>query len=69
MMSNIKLVIYIFLFSHLVFSQNKDPLLSEDFEKQSIWVDSIYSAMTLDEKIGQLFSFKPIVLNPIILNK
>ena len=55
MMNNIKLVIYIFLFSHLVFTQNKDPLLSEDIEKQSVWVDSIYNTMTLDEKIGQLF--------------
>ena len=54
-MNNIKLVIYIFLFSHFVFSQNKDPLLSEDIEKQSVWVDSIYNTMTLDEKIGQLF--------------
>ena len=54
-MRNIKLIIYIFLFSHLVFSQTKDPLMSEDFEKQSIWVDSIYNSMTLDEKIGQLF--------------
>lgn len=54
-MNNIKLVIYIFLFSHLVFTQNKDPLLSEDIEKQSVWVDSIYNTMTLDEKIGQLF--------------
>ena len=55
MMRNIKLIIYIFLFSHLVFSQTKDPLMSEDFEKQSVWVDSIYNSMTLDEKIGQLF--------------
>ena len=55
MMNNIKLLIYIFLFSHLVCSQTKDPLLSKDFEKQSVWVDSIYNAMTLDEKIGQLF--------------
>ena len=54
-MRNIKLIIYIFLFSHLVFSQTKDPLMSEDFEKQSVWVDSIYNSMTLDEKIGQLF--------------
>ena len=68
-MRNIKLIIYIFLFSHLVFSQTKDPLMSEDFEKQSVWVDSIYNSMTLDEKIGQLFSFKLIALNLIILKK
>ena len=69
-MRNIKLIIYIFLFSHLVFSQTKDPLMSEDFEKQSVWVDSIYNSMTLDEKIGQLFFlFKLIALNQIILKK
>jgi len=55
MMSNIKLVICIYLFSHLAAAQSKDPLLSKDFEKQSVWVDSIFNAMTLDEKIGQLF--------------
>ena len=55
MMNNIKLAISIFLFSHLVVAQTKDPLLSKDFEKQFFWVDSIYNSMTLDEKIGQLF--------------
>ena len=54
-MNNIKLVISVFLFSHLVVAQTKDPLLSKDFEKQLFWVDSIYNTMTLDEKIGQLF--------------
>ena len=54
-MNNIKLAISIFLFSYLVVAQTKDPLLSKDFEKQFFWVDSIYNAMTLDEKIGQLF--------------
>ena len=55
MMNNIKLAISIFLFSHLLVAQTNDPLLSKDFEKQLFWVDSIYNAMTLDEKIGQLF--------------
>ncbi|WP_224490186.1 glycoside hydrolase family 3 N-terminal domain-containing protein [Robertkochia flava] len=32
-----------------------DPLLAENPEKQSQWVDSVYNAMTLDERIGQLF--------------
>ena len=54
-MNNIILAISFFLFSHLVVAQTKDPLLSQDFEKQLFWVDSIYNAMTLDEKIGQLF--------------
>ena len=36
-------------------SQTIDPLRTKDFEAQEIWVDSILTSMTLDEKIGQLF--------------
>ena len=36
-------------------SQTLDPLKAKDFEAQEIWVDSILSNMTIDEKIGQLF--------------
>jgi beta-glucosidase-like glycosyl hydrolase len=36
-------------------SQSIDPLLTKDVEAQEIWVDSILNAMTIDEKIGQLF--------------
>ncbi|PQJ79054.1 glycoside hydrolase family 3 N-terminal domain-containing protein [Polaribacter porphyrae] len=36
-------------------SQTVDPLRTEDFEKQEIWVDSILTNMSVDEKIGQLF--------------
>ena len=36
-------------------SQTIDPLISEDFINQNKWVDSIYSSLSLDEKIGQLF--------------
>ncbi|WP_405565589.1 glycoside hydrolase family 3 N-terminal domain-containing protein [Polaribacter sp. Asnod6-C07] len=36
-------------------AQTIDPLRTKDFEAQDIWVDSIMSKMTIDEKIGQLF--------------
>ena len=36
-------------------SQTIDPLISEDLINQNKWVDSIYSSLSLDEKIGQLF--------------
>ncbi|MCF6212664.1 MAG: serine hydrolase [Flavobacteriaceae bacterium] len=32
-----------------------DPLITSDKEKQQQWVDSVYTSMTLNEKIGQLF--------------
>ena len=32
-----------------------NPLLASDVAAQEQWVDSIYSTMSLDEKIGQLF--------------
>jgi len=35
--------------------QNVDPLIAEDFLEQEKWVDSVYSNLTLEEKIGQLF--------------
>jgi len=31
------------------------PLLSEDPINQKRWVDSLYNAMSIDEKIGQLY--------------
>ncbi|WP_010134802.1 glycoside hydrolase family 3 N-terminal domain-containing protein [Ochrovirga pacifica] len=41
-------------FSQQFFSIN-NPLIAKDRFAQKIWVDSIMDAMTLDEKIGQLF--------------
>lgn len=38
-----------------VYAQTPDPLLSKDAEQQAVWVDSVYSALSLKEKIGQLF--------------
>lgn len=51
---------YFLLLSLLISEVNAqksfDPLLVTDEElEQSIWVDSIYSSMTLKEKVGQLF--------------
>lgn len=51
------------LFSLIIFSisvvvchgQTEDPLTRLDSYGQETWVDSIFKAMTLDEKIGQLF--------------
>ncbi|PIQ17758.1 MAG: beta-N-acetylglucosaminidase [Flavobacteriaceae bacterium CG_4_8_14_3_um_filter_34_10] len=43
-------------FGGTVFGQQLHPLHKiNDFENQQKWVDSIYSGMTLKEKVGQLF--------------
>ncbi len=44
-----------FLFPEEIFSQVTDPLRTPDFQKQQVWVDSIYNSLTLQEKVGQLF--------------
>ena len=52
------IVIIIFFLSFGLLSSQEEtpnPLLSEDIEAQQKWVDSIYDAMTLKERIGQLF--------------
>ncbi len=50
---------YLFLlflfFTQSGFSQNSNPLIADNFEKQKVWVDSIYDNMSLQEKVGQLF--------------
>ncbi|MDT0686490.1 glycoside hydrolase family 3 N-terminal domain-containing protein [Autumnicola psychrophila] len=46
--------LFFFLATNL-FSQQRNPLISEDFPAQKEWVDSIYNSMSLEEKIGQLF--------------
>lgn len=50
------------LTSGFVFAQSLEagdeeiyPLLAEDEEAQTEWVDSLYSRMSLEEKVGQLF--------------
>jgi len=55
-MRHIYILSFIFTSAFFCFSQNTiNPLLSEDAESQQKWVDSIYKAMTLSEKIGQLY--------------
>jgi beta-glucosidase-like glycosyl hydrolase/CubicO group peptidase (beta-lactamase class C family) len=38
-----------------LFSQTINPLLSKDIKAQEVWVNTLYSNMTLEEKVGQLF--------------
>ena len=49
-----------FIFSVLIgtiaFAQQPDPLISVNPQFQQKWVDSIYQSMSLDQKIGQLFT-------------
>ena len=42
------------IFSSILFSQN--PLLTNDVENQKKWVDSTYNSLSIDQKIGQLFT-------------
>lgn len=45
----------LFILSGLQGQDTSDPLISKDAEEQTKWVDSLYNAMTLKEKIGQLY--------------
>jgi len=47
--------ILVFLFANFSFGQAQNPLLSYGTEVQQKWVDSVYNAMSLEERIGQLF--------------
>ncbi len=50
-----RIILLALIISNLGFSQNKHPLVTSDKASQKSWVDATYEAMTLDEKIGQLF--------------
>lgn len=52
-MRSIFLVFYLFTLT-VSFSQN--PLETIDSDDQKFWVDSIYNSLTLEQKIGQLFT-------------
>jgi len=55
-MRQIYIILITFLFALPVVSQTtKNPLLTRDSEAQKKWVDSLYSSMTLAEKVGQLY--------------
>jgi len=44
------------LFGTLCLAQQPDPLLSSNPKLQQKWVDSVYQSMSLDQKVGQLFT-------------
>ncbi len=55
-MNLIKLVIVTLFFCNSIVGQNnKDPLLAQNSSAQKQWVDSLYTTMSLKEKVGQLF--------------
>jgi len=52
----LKITLFVaFIFFNLIHSQQLDPLLVNDVQKQQKWVDSIMNKMNIDQKIGQLF--------------
>lgn len=49
-------LITIIICSNTVISQDSShPLFAKDIQAQKKWVDSLYNAMSLEEKVGQLF--------------
>ena len=50
----LKILLFFLVFSFHSYSQN--PLVSDDGVKQEVWVDSIYNTLSIDQKIGQLFT-------------
>ena len=38
------------------FSYSQNPLITSDKIEQEVWVDSIYNSLSIDQKIGQLFT-------------
>jgi len=65
MKNALSIISFLFL-SVTVYSQQINPLLVEnDLENQQKWVDSIYSEMTLNEKIGQLFMVDVFSSDPV----
>ena len=50
----LKILFFFLIFSFYSYSQN--PLVSDDGVKQEVWVDSIYNTLSIDQKIGQLFT-------------
>ena len=48
--------VFCFIFSlSLLAQESSSPLDAPDLEPQKIWVDSTYTALSLKEKIGQLY--------------
>ena len=55
MKQNILFSIVSFFVFLIASSQQLDPLLTKDYETQRVWVNELMDAMSVDEKIGQLF--------------
>ncbi len=47
--------IFVSIYFPAIAQENNPLILKTDFQNQKKWVDSIYDAMTLEEKMGQLF--------------
>jgi beta-glucosidase-like glycosyl hydrolase/CubicO group peptidase (beta-lactamase class C family) len=55
-MRQIVFVIVSFFYTLSIFSQvTNNPLITSDSEAQKKWVDSVYSSLSLTEKVGQLY--------------
>jgi len=55
-MRHIYKIIFFFLITFSAFAQNEiNPLETSDLETQKRWVDGVYDAMTLEERVGQLY--------------
>ena len=52
-MKKILITLLFFVFTH---NYSQGPLISSDYNEQKKWVDSVYTSLTIDEKIGQLFT-------------
>ena len=55
MMKNIYLLLMIFAFAKANSQQTLNPLATIDQDVQKHWVDSVYSSLSQEERIGQLF--------------
>ena len=53
-MKHFLLIFSLFFCSFFTYSQS--PLKTSDSENQKKWVDSVYNSLTIDQKIGQLFT-------------
>ena len=53
-MRHYSILFFVMIFSSFLFSQN--PLLTKEVENQKKWVDSTYNNLSIDQKIGQLFT-------------
>ena len=51
-----KNIIFLLFFVFLTNINSQNPLLSSDHSDQVKWVDSVYNSLSIDEKIGQLFT-------------